>query len=63
MLRPLSPQEYPGEDDGLAQLYHQGLLTVIHPWLLAFEQAIALIANAGHDIGAFVGYAVRSNAA
>ncbi|WP_067852552.1 NAD(P)-dependent oxidoreductase [Nocardia shimofusensis] len=63
LLRPLSPQEYLGEDDGLAQLYYQGLLTVFHPWLLAFEQAIALIANAGHDIDAFVGFAVRSNAA
>ncbi|WP_280476803.1 NAD(P)-dependent oxidoreductase [Nocardia farcinica] len=63
LLRPLSPQEYLGTDDGLAQLFYQGLLTIFHPWLLAFDQATAMIANAGHDIGAFVEYAVRSNAA
>ncbi|MFE5287753.1 NAD(P)-dependent oxidoreductase [Nocardia sp. NPDC056611] len=63
LLRPLSPQEYLGADDGLAQVFYQGLLTIFHPWLLAFDQATAMIARAGHDIAQFVPFAVRSNAA
>ncbi|MFE3546432.1 NAD(P)-dependent oxidoreductase [Nocardia sp. NPDC059177] len=63
LLRPLSPQEYLGTDDGLAQIYYQALLTIFHPWLLAFDQATAMIARAGHDIGRFVPFAVRSNEA
>ncbi|MGW4245991.1 NAD(P)-dependent oxidoreductase [Nocardia sp. NPDC004722] len=63
LLRPLSPQEYLGVDDGLAQVFYQGLLTIFHPWLLAFDQATAMIARSGHDIAAFVPFAVRSSAA
>ncbi len=63
LLRPLSPQEYLGEDDGLAQVFYQGLLTIFHPWLLAFDQATAMIDGAGHDIAAFVPFAIRSAAA
>ncbi|WP_067830786.1 NAD(P)-dependent oxidoreductase [Nocardia inohanensis] len=63
LLRPLSPQEYLGADDGLAQVFYQGLLTIFHPWLLAFDQATAMIARSGHDIARFVPFAVRSSAA
>ncbi|MFC9895607.1 NAD(P)-dependent oxidoreductase [Nocardia sp. NPDC127579] len=63
VLLPLSPQEYLGVDDGLAQVFYQGLLTIFHPWLLAFDQATAMIERSGHDIAQFLPYAVRSNAA
>lgn len=63
LLRPLSPQEYLGADDGLAQVYYQALLTVFHPWLLAFDQATAVIERSGHDIAGFVPFAVRASAA
>ncbi|UGT40690.1 NAD(P)-binding domain-containing protein [Nocardia yamanashiensis] len=63
LLRPLSPQEYLGTDDGLAQVFYQGLLTIFHPWLLAFDQATAMIARSGHDIAQFVPFAVRSSEA
>uniref|UniRef100_UPI0031F17996 NAD(P)-dependent oxidoreductase n=1 Tax=Nocardia callitridis TaxID=648753 RepID=UPI0031F17996 len=60
LLRPLSPQEYLGTDDGVAQVFYQALLTVFHPWLLAFEQAAALIERSGHDVARFVPFATRS---
>ncbi|QLY30904.1 NAD(P)-dependent oxidoreductase [Nocardia huaxiensis] len=63
LLRPLSPQEYLGADDGLAQVFYQGLLTIFHPWLLAFDQATAMISRSGHDIAQFVPFAVRSSEA
>ncbi|MFI7001260.1 NAD(P)-dependent oxidoreductase [Nocardia sp. NPDC050175] len=63
LLRPLSPQEYLGADDGLAQVFYQALLTIFHPWLLAFDQATALIDRSGHSIAQFVPFAVRSAAA
>ncbi|MFC9996504.1 NAD(P)-dependent oxidoreductase [Nocardia sp. NPDC127526] len=63
LLLPLSPQEYLGLDDGLAQIFYQGLLTIFHPWLLAFDQATAMISRSGHDIAQFVPFAVRSAAA
>ncbi|MEV6770670.1 NAD(P)-binding domain-containing protein [Nocardia sp. NPDC051030] len=63
LLRPLSPQEYLGADDGLAQVFYQGLLTIFHPWLLAFDQATAMIARSGQDIAQFVPFAVRASAA
>ncbi|MFI6871259.1 NAD(P)-dependent oxidoreductase [Nocardia sp. NPDC050406] len=63
LLRPLSPQEYLGEDDGLAQVFYQALLTIFHPWLLAFDQATAMIARSGSDIAQFVPFAVRSSEA
>ncbi|MBL1073041.1 NAD(P)-dependent oxidoreductase [Nocardia sp. 2] len=63
LLRPLSPQEYLGVDDGLAQVFYQALLTTFHPWLLAFDQATAMISKAGHDIAQFVPFAIRSSQA
>ncbi|MFD4458553.1 NAD(P)-dependent oxidoreductase [Nocardia sp. NPDC058480] len=63
LLRPLSPQEYLGADDGLAQVFYQALLTIFHPWLLAFDQATAVIAKSGHDIAQFVPFAIRSSEA
>ncbi|WP_194816453.1 NAD(P)-dependent oxidoreductase [Nocardia sp. XZ_19_385] len=63
LLRPLSPQEYLGLDDGLAQVFYQALLITFHPWLIAFDQALATIANAGHDIEQFLPFAQRSSAA
>ncbi len=61
LLRPLSPQEYLGFDDGLAQIFYQALLTIFHPWLLAFDQATAMIERSGHDIAEFVPFATRSS--
>ncbi|MFF3221652.1 NAD(P)-dependent oxidoreductase [Nocardia suismassiliense] len=63
LLRPLSPQEYLGADDGLAQIFYQALLTIFHPWLLAFDQATAMIDRSGHSISQFIPFAVRSAAA
>ncbi|PKV78835.1 3-hydroxyisobutyrate dehydrogenase-like beta-hydroxyacid dehydrogenase [Nocardia fluminea] len=63
LLSPLSPQEYLGADDGLAQVFYQALLTIFHPWLLAFDQATAVIAKSGHDIAQFVPFAVRASEA
>lgn len=63
LLRPLSPQEYLGTDDGLSQIFYQALLTIFHPWLIAFDQATAMIERSGHDVAQFVPFAVRSNAA
>lgn len=63
LLLPLSPQEYLGADDGLSQVFYQALLTIFHPWLLAFDQATAMIARSGSDIAQFVPFAVRSAAA
>ncbi len=63
LLTPLSPPEYLGTDDGLSQVFYQALLTVFHPWMLAYDQALALIDKSGHDIAEFTPYAVRSAAA
>ncbi|NKY36277.1 NAD(P)-dependent oxidoreductase [Nocardia speluncae] len=60
LLRPLSPQEYLGDDDGLAQVFYQALLIVFHPWMLAFDQALALVQRSGNDIDRFLPYALRS---
>ncbi|NLE82664.1 MAG: NAD(P)-dependent oxidoreductase [Rhodococcus sp.] len=60
LLRPLSPQEYLGTDDGLAQVFYQALLVTFHPWILSYHQALALIERSGHDIDQFLPYAVRS---
>ncbi|MEU7767021.1 NAD(P)-binding domain-containing protein [Nocardia sp. NPDC049190] len=62
LLRPLSPPEYLGTDDGLAQVFYQALLVIFHPWLLAFDQATAVIERSGHDIAKFVPFAIRSAA-
>lgn len=63
LLRPLSPQEYLGTDDGLAQVFYQALLITFHPWMLAFDQALALIESSGNDIDRFLPYAQRSSEA
>ncbi|MFI5714895.1 NAD(P)-dependent oxidoreductase [Nocardia sp. NPDC051750] len=63
LLRPLSPQEYLGTDDGLAQVFYQALLITFHPWMLAFDQALALVERSGHDIDQFLPYAQRSSEA
>lgn len=63
LLRPLSPQEYLGPDDGLSQVFYQALLTIFHPWLLAFDQATAMIERSGNSIAQFIPFAVRSAAA
>ncbi|WP_324194644.1 NAD(P)-dependent oxidoreductase [Nocardia terpenica] len=63
LLRPLSPQEYLGADDGLAQVFYQALLTIFHPWTLGLNQALAVIEKSGHDIDDFVPYALRSTEA
>ncbi|RDI63135.1 NAD(P)-dependent oxidoreductase [Nocardia pseudobrasiliensis] len=63
LLRPLSPQEYLGADDGLSQVFYQALLTIFHPWMLGYQQALALIENSGSDIEQFLPYALRSNEA
>ncbi|GGK53107.1 NAD(P)-dependent oxidoreductase [Nocardia camponoti] len=60
LLRPLSPQEYLGSDDGLSQVFYQALLTAFHPWLLAFDQAFAVIEKSGADIATFTPFAVRA---
>ncbi|WP_246023211.1 NAD(P)-binding domain-containing protein [Nocardia yunnanensis] len=62
LLRPLSPQEYLGADDGLSQVYYQALLTIFHPWMLALDQAFALIANSGNEIDHFLPFALRAQA-
>lgn len=59
LLRPLSPQEYLGVGDGLSQVFYQALLTVFHPWMLAYDQALAVIAGSGNDIDRFLPYALR----
>ncbi|MBF6328953.1 NAD(P)-dependent oxidoreductase [Nocardia transvalensis] len=63
LLRPLSPQEYLGTDDGLAQVFYQALLTIFHPWTLGYYQALAMIENSGHDVEQFLPYALRSHEA
>ncbi|WP_290049501.1 NAD(P)-dependent oxidoreductase [Nocardia nova] len=60
LLRPLSAPEYLGADDGLAQLFYQALLTLFHPWLIGYNQALAVVERAGHDIDRFLPFAQRS---
>ncbi|WP_227979190.1 NAD(P)-dependent oxidoreductase [Nocardia spumae] len=60
LLRPLSAPEYLGTDDGLAQLFYQALLTLFHPWLVGYNQALAVIARSGNDIDRFLPFAQRS---
>ncbi|GAB2684040.1 NAD(P)-binding domain-containing protein [Nocardia thraciensis] len=63
LLRPLSPQEYLGTDDGVSQVFYQALLTIFHPWMLAYDQALAVIQKSGHDIDQFLPFAQRSSEA
>lgn len=44
-------------------IVHPALLTIFHPWLLAFDQATAVIERSGHSVAQFIPFAVRSNAA
>ncbi|MEU6560265.1 NAD(P)-dependent oxidoreductase [Nocardia nova] len=63
LLRPLSPPEYLGADDGLAQLFYQALLTMFHPWLVGYNQALAVVERSGGDIDRFLPFAQRSGEA
>lgn len=60
LLTTLSPLEYLGADYGLSQVFYQALLTLFHPMLLAFEQAMATIERSGQDIDRFTPYAQRA---
>lgn len=53
-LRPLSRQEYLGEDYGLAQVYYQAELALFHAFLIGWEQALAIVERSGADIDRFV---------
>ncbi|MFI6871260.1 NAD(P)-dependent oxidoreductase [Nocardia sp. NPDC050406] len=59
LLRELCAPEYLGADPGLSQLYYQGLLILMHPLILAYEQAMATIERSGQAVDDFVPYAVR----
>ncbi|NNH74437.1 NAD(P)-dependent oxidoreductase [Nocardia uniformis] len=59
LLRLLTPTEYLGEDPGLSQVYYQGLLILMHPLILAYEQALATIERSGQAVDDFVPHAVR----
>jgi 3-hydroxyisobutyrate dehydrogenase-like beta-hydroxyacid dehydrogenase len=54
LLRPLSRQEYLGEDYGLAQVFYQAELALFHAFLIGWEQAIAIVDRSGADIDRFV---------
>jgi 3-hydroxyisobutyrate dehydrogenase-like beta-hydroxyacid dehydrogenase len=53
-LRPLSRQEYLGEDYGLAQVYYQAELALFHAFLIGWEQALAIVERSGADLDRFV---------
>ncbi|GAB2684033.1 NAD(P)-dependent oxidoreductase [Nocardia thraciensis] len=59
LLRPLCPPEYMGADPGLSQVFYQGLLILMHPLILAYEQAMATIERSGQPIDRFLPYAQR----
>ncbi|WP_280385405.1 NAD(P)-dependent oxidoreductase [Nocardia wallacei] len=59
LLRPLCPPEYLGVDPGLSQVFYQGLLILMHPLLLAYEQAMATVERSGQPIDRFLPYAQR----
>ncbi|GAB3660989.1 NAD(P)-binding domain-containing protein [Glycomyces tarimensis] len=54
LLRPLSHQEYLGEDYGLAQVFYQAELALFHSFLIGWEQALAIIDRSGADLDRFV---------
>lgn len=62
LLRPLGRPEYLGANDGTAQLYYQAVLSMFLPGLLAFEQALAMIAGSGESIERFAPHAQRAMA-
>ncbi|MUM16427.1 NAD(P)-dependent oxidoreductase [Mycobacterium sp. CBMA271] len=59
LLNTLSPVHYVGPDYGFSQVYYQSLLTLLHPAMLSFEQALAMVARSGGDPERYVGYAVN----
>ena len=50
---------YVGPDYGFAQVYYQAGLTLLHPVMLSFEQALAMVERSGGDTERYVGYAVK----
>lgn len=60
LLNVLSPVHYVGPDYGLSQVYYQAGLTLLHPVMLSFEQALAMVERSGADTERYVGYAVKS---
>jgi 3-hydroxyisobutyrate dehydrogenase-like beta-hydroxyacid dehydrogenase len=54
LLRPLSRQEYLGEDYGLSQVYYQAELALFHAFLIGWEQALAIVQRSGADFDRFV---------
>ncbi|SDE54335.1 NAD(P)-dependent oxidoreductase [Glycomyces harbinensis] len=53
-LRPLSRQEYLGEDYGLSQVFYQAELALFHAFLIGWEQALAIVDRSGADFERFV---------
>lgn len=51
---------YVGPDYGFSQVYYQACLTLLHPVMLSFEQALAMVERSGADTERYVGYAVKS---
>lgn len=60
LLNVLSPVHYVGPDYGFSQVYYQAGLTLLHPVMLSFEQALAMVERSGADTERYVGYAVKS---
>ncbi|WP_372451566.1 NAD(P)-dependent oxidoreductase [Glycomyces salinus] len=54
LLRPLSRQEYLGDDYGLAQVFYQAELALFHAFLIGWEQALAIVDRSGADLDRFV---------
>ncbi|AMU76638.1 NAD(P)-dependent oxidoreductase [Mycobacteroides abscessus] len=59
LLNALSPVHYVGPDYGFSQVYYQAGLTLLHPVMLSFEQALAMVERSGGDTERYVGYAVK----
>ncbi|MFC4337722.1 NAD(P)-dependent oxidoreductase [Salininema proteolyticum] len=59
LLSPLGPRHYFGEDPGLAQVYNQALLSVVHPFALAVEQSAATFEGWGVPAEDFVPHLER----
>ncbi|ALR12778.1 NAD(P)-dependent oxidoreductase [Mycobacteroides saopaulense] len=59
LLNTLSPVHYVGPDYGFSQVYYQAGLTLFHPLLLSFQQALAMVQRAGGDPDRYTGYAVK----
>ncbi|MFA4080167.1 NAD(P)-dependent oxidoreductase [Mycobacteroides salmoniphilum] len=59
LLNVLSPVHYVGPDYGFSQVYYQAGLTLLHPVMLSFEQAWAMVERSGADTDRYVGYAVK----